>query len=484
MSVRVRTVLVAAALMFALAPAAQAAAPTLAQITARLRTSAIYTDPAAKVTAAQKASLTAAINAAREKKRVVRAAILAARPSDAPGDTAARRLRARLKLQGTVVVALPNGTQIASINVGGKRLAQAQALVANEGGYAGAHAAIAALTAAVVPTPTTTPTTTTSTTSTSSSGDSGGIATWIYVVIAVVVIGLVVVLTALRVRTRRVRRRGGGNLIEGARALLQGRLDILGEQLATTAVGVSEREDLSLTSHHRAAAETVSEVRSSIGRLDGPPAFRAAHGRLDDAEWHLGVVEAHLGQGGEPPRPESGHPARCFFNAEHGLATVEIELELPGVRTVSVGICAADAMRLARGDEPEVGAVMVGRRRLPWAAAPTWYGGWGWGQDDLPSLRYHGQPVFASSSQLDAFAVTTGTVSHVRPIPATDEHDEHADELAAVPAHEHDEAIEHETPAESEASGEPDALDPDADHEQPELPELPDEPHPEDEEAR
>ena len=189
-------------------------------------------------------------------------------------------------------------------------------------------------------------------------------------------------------------------------------------------MGVSEREDLALTSHHRAAAETVSEVRSSIGRLDGPPAFRAAHGRLDDAEWHLGVVEAHLGQGGEPPRPESGHPARCFFNAEHGLATVEIELELPGVRTVSVGICAADAMRLARGDEPEVGAVMVGRRRLPWAAAPTWYGGWGWGQDDLPSLRYHGQPVFASSSQLDAFAVTTGTVSRVRPIPATDEHDE------------------------------------------------------------
>ncbi len=133
--------------MFALAPAAQAAAPTLAQITARLRTSAQYDDPAAKVTAAQKArdhrsDQRRAREEAHRARRDPRRA-----PSDAPGDTAARRLRARLKLQGTVVVALPNGTQIASINVGGKRLAQAQALVANEGGYAGARAAIDALTA-------------------------------------------------------------------------------------------------------------------------------------------------------------------------------------------------------------------------------------------------------------------------------------------------------------------------------------------------
>ena len=177
-------------------------------------------------------------------------------------------------------------------------------------------------------------------------------------------------------------------------------------------MGVSEREDLALTEHHRTAADTVSEVRASIGRLDGPPAFRSAHGRLDDAEWHLGVVEAHLEGTGEPPRPESGHPARCFFNAEHGLATVEVELELPGVRTVSVGICAADAVRLSRGDEPEVGAVSVGRRRLPRAAAPTWYGGWGWGQDDLLlALRYHGNAVFTTSDQIDAL---TGSTSPAR----------------------------------------------------------------------
>jgi hypothetical protein len=161
-------------------------------------------------------------------------------------------------------------------------------------------------------------------------------------------------------------------------------------------------------------------VRASIGRLDGPPAFRNAHSQLDEAEWHLGVVQAHLDGSGEPPRPEAGHPARCFFNADHGLGSVEIELEVPGVRTVSVGVCADDAVRLARGDEPEVGAVTVGRRSLPWAAAPTWYGGWGWGQDDLPALRYHGQPVFTSRAQLDTFSdsVSSPRSITVRPAPS------------------------------------------------------------------
>ena len=71
---------------------------------------------------------------------------------------------------------------------------------------------------------------------------------------------------------------------------------------------------------------------------------------------------------------------------------------------------------------------------LPWAAAPTWYGGWGWGQDDLPSLRYHGQPIFAihSPSWTRSPAPRPETVSRVRPIqPAGDpllgEHDPVAD---------------------------------------------------------
>jgi hypothetical protein len=447
---RVRAVALLAVALLAAAPAADAAAPAP---TARLRTASQYDATAAHVTKAQRAQINAAIVQAAKKKRAVRVAILAAPPPDAPRATAAPRLRARLKLAGTMIVALPTSVQVASLNVSGKRLAQVRAAADGKGGVTGALAALGALTARPAPTTsTTTPTTTTPTTPAAKSSSSG-VSKWIYIAAAIVVLVLIAILAALRARTRDVRRRGGGSLILGARALLQGRLDELGEQLATTAVGVSEREDHHLTEHHRSAADTVSEVRASIGRLDGPPAFRSAHGRLDDAEWHLGVVEAHLEGTGEPPRPESGHPARCFFNAEHGLATVEVELELPGVRTVSVGICASDAVRLARGDEPEVGAVSVGRRRLPWAAAPTWYGGWGWGPDDLPSLRYHGKPVFATTGQIDALTGSSRRPSpSVTVIPQThahedlDRHDDLADDLPDMPDMPDDLPDEHDEP--------------------------------------
>ena len=411
-----------AVVLLALVPAAHAAAPTLAEITVHLRTASQYDDVAAKVSPAQRRAIATAITRAAKAKRIVRVAVLAAPPSDAPNDTAAPRLRSRLKLTGTVIVALPASVQVASLNVSGARLAQVRAAVAGKGGPSGARLAINALLAPPKKPTTTTPTTTTPTATTPSTSKSSGLATWIYIAIAVVVVVIVAVLAALRARTRRVRRRGGGSLIAGARALLQGRLEGLGEGLAATAVGVSEREDRTLTEHHREAADIVADVRASIGRLDGPPAFRNAHAKLDEAEWHLGVVQAHLDGSGEPPRPEAGHPARCFFNADHGLGSVEIELEVPGVRTVSVGICAADAVRLSRGDEPEVGAVTVGRRSLPWAAAPTWYGGWGWGQDDLPALRYHGQPVFASRAQLDAFSdsISSPRSITVRPAPPSE----------------------------------------------------------------
>ena len=115
------------------------------------------------MTKAERAQVNAAIARAAAKKRVVRVAILAVPPPDAPGTTAAPRLRARLKLVGTMIVALPATVQVASLNVSGKRLAQVRGAAQGKGGAAGAVAAIDALLARPAPpaTTATTPTTTT-----------------------------------------------------------------------------------------------------------------------------------------------------------------------------------------------------------------------------------------------------------------------------------------------------------------------------------
>jgi len=379
MSGRFRSVAVVAAAMLVLAPSAQAAGPTLATITAHLRTSAQYDDPAAKVTAAQKTAITKAINAARLKGNIVRVAILAAAPPDAPGTTAALRLRARLKLAGHARRrAADERADLRRSTSRGKRLAGVRAAVAGKGAAVGALAAINAITSRVRPRspvrrqPSRRPRLPRSRAEEGSHPGSTSPSPprrWRYRR----------VLTGLRVRTRRVRRRGGGSLIEGARTLLQGRLEGSARRSRPRRSAVSEREDPALTNHHRNAAETVAEVRGSIGRLDGPPAFRAAHGRLDDAEWHLGSCQAHSSRSASRHGRSRATRALLLQRRARPRNGSRSSSSSAGVRTVSVGICAADAVRLTRGDEPEIRAVTVGRRRLPWAAAPTWYGRLGLG---------------------------------------------------------------------------------------------------------
>ena len=82
------------------------------------------------------------------------------------------------------------------------------------------------------------------------------------------------------------------------------------------------------------------------------------------------IAQAHIEGTAEPPPLTPNRPARCFFDVEHGLATVEIELELPGVRSVTVAVCAEDAVRLTRGEEPHVGTGLGAPPRRPLGRPP------------------------------------------------------------------------------------------------------------------
>ena len=360
-----------------------AAPPKLATVTTALENGAeVYVDPARKLGDAQRQQLA---TLARNDLRLV--VLTGAPPPATKRQGTVDRILADANIQGTVVVGFPGGANIATNEASPAEVAAAK-------GAAEGKKSVAAVIAAAGALPATPPETTTTSTATVS-GDDDGTPIWLWVLIVagvLVLAGLVFVLLG----SRRPRR---SPLIAAARLGVQSRSSQLGRSLAESAVRVTERNDPRVSEHHAAAAETVAEVRAGFARLDGPPALRRANEQLDEAEWQLGVAIAHLDGKAEPPRPSEGRPARCFFNAEHGLASNEVELELPGVRTVTVGVCAACAVGLGRGEEPDVGVVEVGNRQLPWAAVPTWFGGWGWDADDLPLLRYQSRMVFVAVAE-------------------------------------------------------------------------------------
>jgi hypothetical protein len=119
-----------------------------------------------------------------------------------------------------------------------------------------------------------------------------------------------------------------------------------------------------------------------------------AHEELDEAEWLVGVLRARLDGFVEPPRIRPGMPVTCFFDGEHGLATVEVDLEGVTLDPIPVRACAACAVGLVRGERPRVGSVELGGRSVPWPAAPRWCGSYGWELKDLKYLTYDGMDLF------------------------------------------------------------------------------------------
>ena len=382
-----RPIALCAALAAALtAPGAALAAPPTVQAVVDALAAAPangYADPALKLSAADKTALNNATTP------TIRVAALSGVPSPAAGrQDAARRVRIGLDLEGTAVLGFPGGVNIASSTKTAAELAAARGAAEGKTGTAAIVAAAQALGAGSEPPAT-------STTGTAGADeDDGGIPAWVWI-LAIVLLAVVVVLVALRARARGGVHGGAGGLVDEAR-------DRRAAVPATSAASWPRAPSpwpsatiRAIAEHHRESSDLVAGVRSRIGSLDGPPDFRKANEDLDRAEWHLAIAQAHIEGTAEPPPLTPNRPARCFFDVEHGLATVEIELELPGVRSVTVAVCAEDAVRLTRGEEPHVGTVSVRRRAVPWAAAPIWFGGWGWDADDLPSLRFHGRQVFS-----------------------------------------------------------------------------------------
>ena len=182
--------------------------------------------------------------------------------------------------------------------------------------------------------------------------------------------------------------------ISDGRELLIARGRRVTGELTELADPIAERDDETATRQHQRALDVVASARSRIGRASGQRVQTKAHQELDEAEWLIGVLRARLDGFVEPAQPRPGVPATCFFDGEHGLATVEVDLEGMCLQRIPVRSCAACAVGLVRGERPRVGTIMLGGRAIPWPTAPRWCGSYDWPLKDLKYIHYDGMPIF------------------------------------------------------------------------------------------
>jgi hypothetical protein len=203
------------------------------------------------------------------------------------------------------------------------------------------------------------------------------------------------VFVLLRLRSGHAGGRARMTDVADGRDLLIARGRRVTEQLTALTDVVAEREDAGTTQRHREALQVVVAARARIGRSAGQRVQAKANRDLDEAEWLIGVVRARLDGFVEPEQVPEGVPGTCFFDATHGFAAVEVDLEGIALQRVPVRSCAGCAVNLVRGERPAIGTVAIGGYMIPWPAAPRWCGSYGWAVKDLKHLSYDGAQLFA-----------------------------------------------------------------------------------------
>ncbi len=358
------------------AAAAKPRGHKVSAITAALRTHDIYIERGTRLRPATRRKLVASA-----RKHHLRLVILRRLPRGAKTLAgAAMQIAARLD-DGIVAVAM-RGRKIATAPLASATVAHARTRIGKRRGAAAllafARAVHPASGAAARAHP-------------ASAGGSGGILpTWGWLLggggLAVFGISLLALRPARRTRRTPEAVADGMELLRRRAANLSKAVQFEGES-------AGERADAIAQKLLDRAGEIATDVRATLLRTQGPPQQRKAHSRLDEAEWHLECARAELDGVTPPQRPGPGQPALCFFDGDHGLGTIEVDLDLQG-KPFPVCVCIADALRLSRYEEPLVGFVKFGGETLPWPSAPTWLGSRGFPQSDLRELYHGGQPLF------------------------------------------------------------------------------------------
>jgi hypothetical protein len=122
--------------------------------------------------------------------------------------------------------------------------------------------------------------------------------------------------------------------------------------------GLAAYEDAERLLRQARRPEDIAEITRTID--DGRQAMAASRALLDGRE--------------PPPRRPP-----CFFDPRHGPSVADAVWAPPGGEPREVPVCAADAARLADGEEPATREVVAGGQAVPYYQAPAYFGPWAGG---------------------------------------------------------------------------------------------------------
>ena len=136
--------------------------------------------------------------------------------------------------------------------------------------------------------------------------------------------------------------------------------------------------------HYGLAVERYTRADEALQRARRPEDLRPVSELLEEGRWAMEAARAEMAN---RPAPERRSP--CFFDPRHGPSVTDVEWAPPGGQPRPVPACAADAVRIEDGQEPNTRRVPVNGELVPyWQAGPAfgpWAGGF-FGGGLLPGL--------------------------------------------------------------------------------------------------
>jgi LPXTG-motif cell wall-anchored protein len=117
--------------------------------------------------------------------------------------------------------------------------------------------------------------------------------------------------------------------------------------------------------HYGRSVEAYERADRAYDTARRPEDLAAVSSALEEGRYEMASAKARL-EGREAP--ERLPP--CFFDPRHGPSTRNVLWAPPGGEPREVPACAADALRIEEGEEPEQREVLVGGRRTPYWGVP------------------------------------------------------------------------------------------------------------------